>query len=341
MKNRVCFISIYFGKIPDSISLFFESCKWNVEFDWLFIHDKELNFNITASNIKSLLMSLEEFRERLTNVSDVNIPLFEPYKVCDFRPAFGEVFQEELTGYEFWGIVDTDLILGDLSHFLTDDLLNKFDKIYTVGHLSVVRNNPYINSLYKKNTKNSRDYKQIFTNPNSCVYDEYEGFNEKFEDNGLKLYKYKECADVCIVCKRIKTNTLRKVKLVQYRNKYLEFCESKNYRYQLFTINQGKIFKYYIAGKKMHKKEYSYIHKIDFSGEHIEDKNGKYIITKDGLVKNDEVFSKLENGIIDRSDFNMYNKACLIRESLCYSYLFLRLKLRKYRKICLPRRDEL
>ena len=56
---------------------------------------------------------------------DFEIVLNEPYDLCDFKVAYGEIFQEYLEPYDFWGFCDCDLIYGDIRHFLTEELLEK------------------------------------------------------------------------------------------------------------------------------------------------------------------------------------------------------------------------
>lgn len=341
VKNRVCFISVYFGKIPYQMRMFFDSCEWNEKFDWLFVYDDEFPFEEISSNIKLLKLSKEKFRKRLNNVTELNIKNFEAYKVCDFRPAYGEIFSEELKDYEFWGISDTDMLLGKLDDFISEELLNNYDKIFTVGHLSIIRNTPEINSAYKRKTEHSRDYDVVFTNSLSCIYDEYEGFTEKFEDQGYRVYKEKVCADVYSDHGRIKISTKKRVALIQYRNTHLEYCEKKNYRYQLFTLNKGKVIKYFICKGKLLEHEYSYIHKIYFKNITKVLGTEQYIITSNGLVCDNDLFTKIQDRTLSVDDINKYNKRNTIKEVFSFLCFYIRLKIRRIRKKFFPRENEI
>lgn len=341
MMNRVCFISVYFGEIPNKMHLFLKSCKWNPKFDWLLVSDHEIPFNDISSNVKSIKLSQENFRERLSSVSGIEIPKFLPYKVCDFRPAFGDIFKYELEGYEFWGISDMDMILGNLSDFITDDLLNNFDKIYTFGHLSLIRNTAELNTIYKLDTPNSRNFKQVFQNPLSCVYDEYEGFTEKIVDCNYRVYCNKECADIYKTKNRIKICDINRFKLIQYRNNYSNYCEKKNYKYQLFTIDRGRIIKYFLDDNSLKKREYAYIHKLEYENEYDLNKNSRYVITVDGLIKCDDFFNLVDNESYQLKYFIEYNNPRLLYENFKFLCLYVRLKIRRLRKAFLPRRDEI
>jgi hypothetical protein len=55
-----------------------------------------------------------DLAQRIRSFFDFEISLERPYKLCDFRPAFGEIFAEELAGFDFWGHSDLDLIFGQI-----------------------------------------------------------------------------------------------------------------------------------------------------------------------------------------------------------------------------------
>lgn len=338
--NRVCFISVYFGDITEKMKNFFKSCAWNLGFDWLFVSDHVVTFEV-SKNVHCIYLTKEEFRIKLSEVSGITVPPFEPYKTCDFRPAFGEVFRKELENYEFWGISDTDMILGDLSKFITNELLDNYDKIYTFGHLSIIRNTDEINSLYKVETTNSRDFKKIFLNPLSCVYDEYEGFTEKMVDVGYRVYFEKKCADIYVTHSRINVCEKNRFKLIQYRNKYADYCENVNYKYQLFTIDNGKIVKYFIKSGNLEKKEYSYIHKIEYDKEFDLDLDSRYIITPTELIRCDEFFERVDQNLCNTEYFIKYNKSYSFIEKIDYLWMFARYNIRKIRKNVFPRKNEI
>ena len=62
---------------------------------------------------------------------DFSINLPSPYKLCDFKPAYGEIFNEFISSFDYWGYCDVDLIWGNIRKFLSNDLLDKeYDKIF-------------------------------------------------------------------------------------------------------------------------------------------------------------------------------------------------------------------
>jgi len=50
-------------------------------------------------------------------------------KLCDWKTAYGVIFSEISTKYEFWGHCDLDIVWGDISNFIGDDDYDKYDII--------------------------------------------------------------------------------------------------------------------------------------------------------------------------------------------------------------------
>jgi hypothetical protein len=68
---------------------------------------------------------------------------------------FGALHEEEFSGYDFYGWCDTDLLLGDIRSFYTDDVLARFEVLSThadriSGHFALFRNTPRNRTMYRK-----------------------------------------------------------------------------------------------------------------------------------------------------------------------------------------------
>lgn len=96
-----------------------------------------------------------EFKQRVkTKLGIENCPVKDGYgKVHDYRLAFGKLFEEELTRYDFYGHTDLDCIYGKIDNFVTEDLLNSVDihsnhHNYICGPWTLYRNIDKINNLF-------------------------------------------------------------------------------------------------------------------------------------------------------------------------------------------------
>jgi len=171
--KKICIIIPYFGKWPDWINYFLLSCKYNATIDWLFLTDCEPPA-IQANNLIFKKISLQAFNQLASHKLNMNINIKHPYKLCDFKPAYGKIFEDYLKNYDFWGYGDLDLVYGNIRKFINNDILSKFDIIsshsnFVPGHFCLLRNSPIIINLYL----NGANIKNIFIKQN------YQGFDEK------------------------------------------------------------------------------------------------------------------------------------------------------------------
>lgn len=129
MKNKVAFVIPYFGRIPAYFDLWLKSAEKNSDFDFLIYSD--LPFNIESkSNVKLINSSFMELKNKIEKLLNRKVCLKSPYKLCDYKPMYGLIFEKDLENYDFWGFMDIDLILGCLNTYITDELLNSYDKLY-------------------------------------------------------------------------------------------------------------------------------------------------------------------------------------------------------------------
>jgi hypothetical protein len=95
------------------------------------------------------------------------------YKLNDFKPAYAYIFSDLVAGYDFWGHMDLDIILGNLREFLDDTMLETYDFIsvrhdFTAGCFCLYKNNSEINHLFMR----SKDYRKVMSNPEHFCFDE-------------------------------------------------------------------------------------------------------------------------------------------------------------------------
>ena len=131
------------------------------------------NKNTIIKNISFLPFSISDFNELASSKIGFKINIGHGRKICDFRPAFGKIFDNFIIGYDFWGYSDIDLILGDLRLFLDNQLLNELDYIgvntdYPSGYFSIIKNSKKMNHLFSE----SKDLKWVFTQKENVLFEE-------------------------------------------------------------------------------------------------------------------------------------------------------------------------
>jgi hypothetical protein len=171
--KRACLILPFFGKPPGWTEYFFKSLEYNTHYDWLIFTDIE-SFGKPYKNTRIIYTSLDDFGRLLTNKLKIKTRLQNPYKICDFKPAYGFVFSELLDKYEYWGYCDMDLILGNLDNFLLEYMDRGFDiispeKVFFPGHFCLFRNNEFVNKLYQS----ASNLNEIYTSNKCYCFDEF------------------------------------------------------------------------------------------------------------------------------------------------------------------------
>jgi len=191
--NEVRVIGVQFGPFPNYFPLFLESCRWNTGIDWLLFTDQDLP-GPHPPHINVVRLTFDEFRARTEAALGVTIALPRPYKLVDFRPMFGRVFEEELRGYTFWGHCDFDLVFGNIGRFITADVLERFDKILIRGCFALFRNVPAINSLYA--AEGGQDWQEVARHPEVLQFDEWPGIYQKVVARDVSLFNEDVIADI-------------------------------------------------------------------------------------------------------------------------------------------------
>ena len=194
---KIGIILPYFGEFNNYFHIWINSVKNNPDIDWLIFTDQTLNGTLPPNCIVHNT-TLNDLKKSFEVKLGLNIWLEVPYKLCDFRPLFGFLFSEYTKEYDFWGYCDCDLIFGDIRKYITDDLLNSYDKILRRGHLSLIRNDESIN----KNFFSYNRYKTVISSPVFYGYDEsikgyHLGFAGELIEKGYRFYdETKDIADI-------------------------------------------------------------------------------------------------------------------------------------------------
>ena len=241
----IAYVVPYFGKFPKGFQFWLMSCGCNPSIDWLIFTDDHTDFDY-PDNVKVTYLSFEDMRRRAQAIFDFPISLERPYKLCDFKPAYGEIFADELKGYDFWGDCDIDLVWGDIRRFYTDELLSQYEKIGFNGHSMLFKNTSEVCARYRTHIDGELDYREALGNDKSYAFDE-PGMDAIYEGLSIPVYK------------GIDFVNLLKYDYGFYLDWQDESDREKN-EAQVFTWQNGRITRYYLFHGAVETKEYMYLH---------------------------------------------------------------------------------
>lgn len=301
---KIAIIIPYFGVLPNYFDLWLLTAAQNRDIDFFVITDIDINSKfINANNINIVRMSFLEVKERIQKLVDFKIELNSPYKLCDYKPTYGLAFSDIVKEYDYWGHCDSDIIWGNLRKFITDEILEKYEKIYSRGHLTLYKNNLKMNNFFKINHKYKKayTYKEAFTTAHSCGYDEWGdskfgmGLSWIAEKEGIGTYDNIDFAD-------IKVNVFN-----------LEFDQYKK-KQAIFRWNNGKLVAFYKSDEDICCTEVAYLHlqkrKMQCSIKKIED---GFIIVPNKFIDNISNITNKEFIYFDKSKliyFEWYKTRC-------------------------------
>lgn len=243
--KKIAFVVPYFGKLPKGFAFWLLSCSTNTTIDWLIFTDDKTEYSY-PSNVKVTYCEFSDIQKRVYQLYGDNAMLNRPYKLCDFKPAYGEIFEEELKEYDFWGHCDIDLAWGNIRKFITDDILDKYDKIGNQGHCTLYRNTKEVNSRVRTCIDGLVSYKEAFYQDKSFAFDEppmekiYKALNIPYymETNYVHLTKYD----------------------YGFFMGHKPDDEAYKNEYQIFALDNGELFRYYLENDEVKQEEYMYIH---------------------------------------------------------------------------------
>lgn len=240
-KYKIGVIVTWFGNLPDYFPAWLVSAEYNKDIDFLIFCDHEVKSD--SKNIKCFQMTMRETLEMFGKKLNKKIEIENSYKFCDCRAFFGITYADYLKEYDFWGYCDIDLMFGDIRSFLTDEKLDKYDRFYQYGHLSIFRNTDRINHLYDM-PGGIYSYQEILCGHVKTTPEEYLGINRICEKNNISWYTNVDFVDFSLY----------------YPNSLRAEHGVKNYSEQIFIWKEGKVYQLVKKNGNIKSKEYIYMH---------------------------------------------------------------------------------
>lgn len=268
--NQIALVIPYFGKLPNYFALWLKTAGYNSGIDYILFTDENLQNFAIPENVKCFHMTFDEVRKRVANILNFNFVLHSPYKLCDYKPLYGIIFTDYLKEYTFWGHCDPDVIWGNLSEYITEDILKNYDRIYQRGHLCIYRNTNFINTAaIQKLETSSVYYKDVYSHRYIAHYDEGTLLRSLIEKQGGRQWNEDDFADISYFHKQF------------ILVKQEKLCEAV----AAFHWKDGEITGLGIDGDLDKAHKYSYVHlqkrKMNFQTERLGD---DFLITPDGFI---------------------------------------------------------
>jgi len=172
-QKSIVIITCWYGPYPWYFPYFIHSCGYNLSVDFVIITDNKEVIPNKPDNVKIVDKTMNTIKAIASERLGFDVNIDYPYKLCDFKPAYGFIFPEIIADYDFWGQGDLDIIYGNVREFITEEMLNTYDFIsirhdYTTGCFALYKNTVKMNTFFIR----SRDYKLVLSNSMHYCFDE-------------------------------------------------------------------------------------------------------------------------------------------------------------------------
>lgn len=176
---KIAVVICFMGKMPWYFRYFAHTCGYNSTVDFFIITDHLIKQQL-PSNVKPVYKTLSDINTLASKKLGFEVNIDAGYKLCDFKPAYGFIFEDLLEKYDFWGHGDIDVIFGNIRSFITNDILERHDLVvvrhdFLTGYFQLFRNNEKMNTLFMK----SKDYRKVLQDNKHYCFDET---NFRFDD---------------------------------------------------------------------------------------------------------------------------------------------------------------
>lgn len=252
-EHSIAVILPYFGNFPNYFPLWLQSCAANPSVHWFVFTDSKVTYDY-PSNFTVIQCTLQDVERWAQDWLGDDIPLIRPHKLCDFKVLYGGIFSKWIEGYTHWGYCDVDLIFGDIRSFVTDEILNQYDKVFSLGHFAVMRNQPQVHEMIKAFALGPGVKEYVLLNPHTTLFDEWYGkwnVNQLFTDNGLSIYDPHCMTDAYVGSQSFK-RTFWKHELGWYK-------PEKASNLMIWNEERG-LTRYFVEGGKVQEESTLYIH---------------------------------------------------------------------------------
>lgn len=327
MRSKVTFLIPYFGKLPNYFDLFLKSCEFNRNYLWIIFTD-DTTERRWPSNVLHVAMSFDELKKKIQSKFDFEIKITDPHKLCDYKPAYGYIFEEYLEESDYWGHCDIDTILGNFGLFLDELLSKKFDKLFCLGHMEIYKNTYDNNRVFMLPVNGKYWYKESFSSERTTVFDEsgngVENINTIYKIYNKRIFT----EDFSMNCSIVPTRFVK----VTYCDNTDSFITEKT-KDALYIFNNGDLYRLYRRGREIVREDFLYIHlqlrKMKVKDGVLKASRFKILENQFALIENENIFRN-HGKSISVSEFKSIKRHTF---SLRFFKLQLKWKINKIKKI--------
>lgn len=254
-EDKICAIILpYFGKFNNYFELFLKSCSFNTKFQWFVFTDSDEEYHY-PSNVCVIKMTLQDVKRITEKKLGFSIQLDTPYKLCDYKPAYGFIFEEYIEGYRYWAHCDCDLLFGNLEKLLLPILEEGYDKIFAAGHLTIYKNTMENNRRFQGTYKGERIFEKAFTTDTIYVFDEdcrYDhNIHSIFLEQNARIYSEDLSMNPSVYSAKFIRSS--------YSQKDRDFVQEK-YIPARYYWHEGNVISLFNDNGNIIRREYTYIH---------------------------------------------------------------------------------
>lgn len=237
---KLALLNCYFGTLPNYFELWLQSCAANSDVQFFLITDAKVPEQI-PNNVQIIHMTFANLVKKIQSKFKFKVSIQSPYKLTDFKPAYGYIFKALFEQYDYWGYCDIDLIFGNIMKFIAAPMEQDYEKIYRLGHLTIYKNTERMRKLFSQKG-GVFYYREVFSKPEFYSFDEHAGQMLIAKKQCVSEYYQEDMADISCRLKRMTAS------------------RHKNYPYQAFIYDGHDVKRYYIEENNIKIDEFIYIH---------------------------------------------------------------------------------
>lgn len=259
-------ICCYFGQWPNHFCFWLRSCSYNENIDFFLVSDIPIEGYVIPKNVHIVKKSFSQVQELVrSKFSEIKVSLDRPYKLCDFKTAYGYIFEDLFYGYKYWGFYDIDTIWGNIIKFIPENNENHLVKIFPCGHLCFIRNiAPYdriyelVNDVSGKPCrdnmlgKNVASWQVCFSSPDNYYYDESGGLEPWVES----LLPQGKLSNEFLFHEISFDNIFPSWFYGHFKS--INFPQKSHFL--TYSFEEGHLYRHYLSGFMHKQEEISYIH---------------------------------------------------------------------------------